>query len=54
MNNNDDYDENDILMVIVKWYYVPKSANWLAQTETMERANPKILCITIFFHKTQS
>ena len=27
MNNNDDYDENDTLMVIVKWYYVPKAAN---------------------------
>ena len=27
MNNNDDYDENDTLMVIVKGYYVPKAAN---------------------------
>lgn len=54
MNNNDDYDENDTLMVIVKWFYVPKSANWLAQAETMERVNPKILCITIFFKKPKA
>ena len=54
MNNNDDYDENDTLMVVVKWYYryVPKSANWLAQTETMERVNPYY--VLQFFHKTQS
>ena len=51
MNNDDDYDENDTQMVIVKWYYVPKAANWLAKTETMERVNPKIMCITIFSTK---